>query len=481
MNAGRLEDLYSNALLGAANPQTLKDRAGKIGISLTLEQAKNFIRSHQTAQQFRAVNPKPFHVPIVAKPNQYACDLMFVQRGTEKVPILVVEDLTSRHGYARVMPNKTASTTATFFRQVLENIQQNGRTIESLEHDAGSEFKGAFRALLNERNIEDIVFPRGNASKTALGRLNVMIRTIRTMLLKATMNFGGDWREKLTDVMDFYNSVKSVATGFAPDDAKDEDTQNFIRAKERGKGAEARAKVDAFKEGQRVRVLQDYDVFRQHRVKAHFSAEVFTIAERTGYSFKLKNDKGEWVMAVSEVGDPQDYVRLWRAWELLPVGESVPPPKSQPSQELPVREQKKANITNRERRTLDVPVLENPADLPAHPKPVANVVERAIERDQLPERERKKSEKQEQLELKLKNKPAPKPKKERLVLPTQWFVDKVLDHRVKNGALEFRVQWKGVPAEYYKNKWFYPLDPTFRTGKVLDKKVGAYMKAHGLL
>ena len=197
MNAKRLEDLYSNALLGAANPKTLKDRAGKIGISLTLEQAKNFIRSHQTAQQFRAVNPKPFYVPIVAKPNQYACDLMFVQRGTEKVPILVVEDLTSRHGYARVMPNKTANTTATFFRQVLENIQQNGRKVESLEHDAGSEFKGAFRALLNERNIEDIVFPRGNASKTALGRLNVMIRTIRTMLLKATMNFGGDWREKL--------------------------------------------------------------------------------------------------------------------------------------------------------------------------------------------------------------------------------------------------------------------------------------------
>ena len=124
--------------------------------------------------------------------------------------------------------------------------------------------------------------------------------------------------------------------------------------------------------------------------------EVYTIAERTGYSFKLKNDKGEWVMAVSEVGDPQTYVRLWRAWELLPVGESVPPPKSQPSQELPVREQKKANITNRERRTLDVPVLENPADMPAHPQPVANVVERAIQRDQLPERERKKSEKQEQ-------------------------------------------------------------------------------------
>jgi hypothetical protein len=83
--------LYSNALLGAANPQTLKDRANKIGI--VLEQAKNFIRSHQTAQQFRSVNPVPFHVPIVAKPNQYACDLMFVQRGAEKVPILVVEDL----------------------------------------------------------------------------------------------------------------------------------------------------------------------------------------------------------------------------------------------------------------------------------------------------------------------------------------------------------------------------------------------------
>jgi len=64
----------------SAKPQTLKARAAKIGILLTLEQAKTFIRSHQTAQQFRAVNPRPFYVPIVAKPNQYACDLMFVQR-----------------------------------------------------------------------------------------------------------------------------------------------------------------------------------------------------------------------------------------------------------------------------------------------------------------------------------------------------------------------------------------------------------------
>jgi hypothetical protein len=104
------------------------------------------------------------------------------------------------------------------------------------------------------------------------------------------------------------------------------------------------------------------------------------------------------------------------------------------------------------------------------------VVERAIQRDALPERERKKSEKA--LELpKPKPKSAPKPK---LVLPTQWFVDKVLAHRVKNGQLEFRVQWKGVPADYYKNKWFFPLDPTFRTGNVLDKKVGAYMKANAL-
>jgi hypothetical protein len=281
--------------------------------------------------------------------------------------------------------------------------------------------------------------------------------------------------------MDFYHSVKSVSTGYAPNDAGDDDTQNYIRAIEFGKGMEARRKVNQFRVGQRVRVLQDYDVFRQHRVKAHFSPDVFVIAERTGYSFKLKNAAGEWVMAVSEEGDPQTYVRLWRAWELLRVGESsVPPAKTQSTQEVPIREQKKANITNRERRKLDVPVLENPADLPPHPQPVTNVGERAIEREALPERQRKKSERQAELEEQEQAKPAPKPKKQPLVLPNEWFVDKVLDHRIKKGQLQFRVQWAGVPTDYYKNAWFFPLDPTFRTGNLLDKKVGDYMAAHNL-
>jgi hypothetical protein len=496
-----LEDLYNTELLGAANPQTLKDRAAKIGISLTLEQAKNFIRSHQTAQQFRYVNPRPFHVPIVAKPNQYACDLMFVQRGTEKVPILVVEELTSRRGYARVMPNKTAPTTAATFRLVLGDIEKEGLKVESMEHDAGSEFKGAFRTLLNERNIEDIVFPRGNASKTALGKLNVMIRTIRTMLLKATMNFGGDWRTKLADVLNFYNSVKSVATGFAPKEV-DEDAKNYIRAKELGKGVAARSRVNAFKEGQQVRVLQDYDVFRQHRVKAHFSAELYTIEEREGYSFKLKNSRGEWVMAVSEEGDPQNYVRLWRAWELLPVDSAVKPPEQEPSQELPVREQRKANITNRERRALDVPVLENPADLPPHPQPVRNVAERALKRAELPEREREQTEAAKENERKRKeaeerraeralNPPAPRPApqplgQEKATDPEQWFVERVLSHRRRRGKLEFQIQWKGIPKDDVRRERWWALTPTFRSYDktsrtwVVDDAVGKYMAEHKL-
>ena len=496
-----LEDLYNTELLGAANPQTLKDRAAKIGISLTLEQAKNFIRSHQTAQQFRYVNPRPFHVPIVAKPNQYACDLMFVQRGTEKVPILVVEELTSRRGYARVMPNKTAPTTAATFRLVLGDIEKEGLKVESMEHDAGSEFKGAFRTLLNERNIEDIVFPRGNASKTALGKLNVMIRTIRTMLLKATMNFGGDWRTKLADVLNFYNSVKSVATGFAPKEV-DEDAKNYIRAKELGKGVAARSRVNAFKEGQQVRVLQDYDVFRQHRVKAHFSAELYTIEEREGYSFKLKNSRGEWAMAVSEEGDPQNYVRLWRAWELLPVDSAVKPPEQEPSQELPVREQRKANITNRERRALDVPVLENPADLPPHPQPVRNVAERALKRAELPEREREQTEAAKENERKRKeaeerraeralNPPAPRPApqplgQEKATDPEQWFVERVLSHRRRRGKLEFQIQWKGIPKDDVRRERWWALTPTFRSYDktsrtwVVDDAVGKYMAEHKL-
>jgi hypothetical protein len=494
-----LETLYNGKLLGAANPQTLKSRAEKIGIHITLEQARAFIRSHQTAQQFRYVNPRPFHVSIVGKPNQYACDLMFVQRGTEKVPILVVEELTSRLGYARVMPNKLASITLATFKLILNDIENDGGKVESLEHDAGSEFKGVFREFLVEKNIEDITFPRGNASKTALGKLNVMIRTIRTMLLKATMNFGGDWRQKLKDVMEFYNSVKSVATGFAPEDAKKEHTQNYIRMIEIGKGTAARKKVDAFKIGQKVRVLINYDVFRRHRVKPHFSKDIFTIAERQGYSFKLKNDKDEWVMADSEKGDPQNYIRLWRAWELLQVDKTIAPPVQEPIQELPIREQRRANITNRERRALDAPVLENPANLPQVPNPVENVVERAIENDDIGERARTQTEAAKQAEeeksakevrqalAKTREKrPRKKPEllgsnnKEKPTDPDEWFVDKVLAHRRRKNKLEFQIQWKGIPEDDERRFRWFPLSPTFKTRDTIDEVVGKYMRDNKL-
>lgn len=495
-----LETLYNGKLLGAANPQTLKDRAKKIGIHITLEQAKAFIRSHQTAQQFRYVNPRPFHVPIVAKPNQYACDLMFVQRGTEKVPILVVEELTSRLGYARVMPNKLSRTTTEKFQEILKDIEDDGGRVESLEHDAGSEFKQVFRKFLEDKKIEDITFPRGNASKTALGKLNVMIRTIRTMLLKATMNFGGDWRQKLSDVMEFYNSVKSVATGFAPEDAKQEHTQNYIRMIEIGKGVGARKKVNSFKEGEKVRVLIDYDVFRKHRVKPHFSKEIYTIAERTGYSFKLKNDKDEWVMADSEKGDPQNYIRLWRAWELLHVDKTIAPPVQEPIQELPVREQRRANITNRERRKLNAPVLENTADLPQVPNPVQNVAERAIANDAIGERTRTRTEAAKEAEeeksarevrqalAKTREKrPRKQPEvlgssnKEKPTDPDEWFVDKVLAHRRRKNKLEFQIQWKGIPVDDERRFRWFPLTPTFKTRDTLDEVVGKYMRDNKLL
>jgi hypothetical protein len=373
-----LTTIYYTDLKGVANAQTLYEVGRRTISGLTKQRVRAFLANQETVQRFHRLNPKPYQVPIVGKPHQYCADLMFLDRGTKLNPILVVLELTSRKGYVRVMPNKTAETTASAMREILAEISKDGQSITSLEHDSGSEFRGAFLALLRQRRIEDIRYPRGNASKTALGKLNVFVRTFRRMMEMATATQGGDWRAYVPDVMRIYNETRSTATGFTPNEIKDDNHANYIRAKELAKAPAPTEKVNSYEVGSTVRKLIETDVFHK-RTKPKFSKEVYTIASRTGYSFTLKDMSGNDVLETNEKGEEKfrPAIRLFRAWELLPVDvdrvQQVPTAVQQPTQRLTEREGRIARAVNKERRQIDAPTIEQEV-------PTENVYEQPAER-----------------------------------------------------------------------------------------------------
>jgi hypothetical protein len=84
----------------------------------------DFIKDQATAQQFRRINPRPLFIPILGKEWQYQADLMFFDRGSQKIPILVMIELTSRKAYGHIMSNKKAYTTAESLNCILSSIEK---------------------------------------------------------------------------------------------------------------------------------------------------------------------------------------------------------------------------------------------------------------------------------------------------------------------------------------------------------------------
>jgi hypothetical protein len=470
-----LSAVFYNDLHGVANAQTLWERARPTLPTLTKTAVRDFMANQATTQRFRRLNPKPYHVPIIGKPHQYSADLMFLDRGTKLNPILVLIELTSRKAYGRVMPNKTAQTTASAMRELLAEIDADGQTITSLEHDSGSEFRGAFLTLLNEKNIEDIRFPRGNASKTAMGKLNVFVRTLRRMLEVATATKGGDWRTYFADVLAVYNDTRSTATRFTPNEVKNDNDANYIRARERGHNPSATDKVDAYHVGDVVRKLIETDIFRK-RTKPKFSAELYTIASRTGYSFTLVDDDNNPVLETNLKGEEKlrPAVRLFRAWELLPVKrgtlQDVPEGVRQPTQRLTETEGRIARAVNKERRQLDAPTIEQEV-------PTPNVYAQPVER---PTRTRRAPALPVEEEARPKPKPKPKPKRKQV----EATIAEVRGHRRVRGKLQFRVKWAHLDEEANKPYEWVDYDnfvfPQPDGSIVLNKLVGDYMTEHHL-
>jgi len=225
-------------------------------------------------------------------------------------PVLVVVEITSRKGYFRSMPDKTAKETAKAMASIIEEIYDANQRIKVIEHDSGSEFIGQeFKRVLMDHDIDSKQYPRAENSKTALSkveRLNGTIRGWWNRYFRGRMSPA----EAIPLIQEKYNATKHRTTGQEPQHITTKREYAKVRLEDELRGTDARNNItNNFQVGLQVRLKAPRDVFAKGS-EAKWSKGLYTITEQEGYNFKVDNEP-----------------KLYRAWELLPVGEVQKAPK----------------------------------------------------------------------------------------------------------------------------------------------------------
>ena len=313
-----LRKLYYGQLKGFGNAKDLWKLANT-KFKITQKQVKEFLDKQENQQRYKkSAGFGDLFVPVTADNYTYQCDLMFLtpEKGDYKKrnyvldPVLVVVEITSRKGYFRSMPDKTTKETAKAMASIIEEIYDANQKINVIEHDSGSEFIGQeFKRVLIDHDIDSKQYPRAENSKTALSkveRLNGTIRGWWNRYFRGRMSPA----EAIPLIQEKYNATKHRTTGQQPQHVTTKKEYAKVRLEDELRGTDARNNItNNFRVGLQVRLKVPRDVFAKGS-EAKWSKGLHTITEQEGYNFKVDNEP-----------------KLYRAWELLPVGEVQKAPK----------------------------------------------------------------------------------------------------------------------------------------------------------
>lgn len=422
-----LRSLFYKTLNGVATAPELKAKASEKGLNYTLQQVKDFLAKQESNQRFRKQDKRQLFTPITAEPYTYQCDLMFLTQErtstaiVRKDPVLVVVEISSRKGYFRAMPDKSASTTAKAMDSIINAICEANQKINVLEHDMGSEFIGKeFLHILEEHDIQDKPYPAQNNSKTAMAKVERLNGTIRRW-----WNVG--FRGRLTPAEAIplieakYNSTPHRSTGKKPNDITHRDQYTEARINDVLKGAPATQRIDkAYPVGTKVRLRSQTDVFKKKSEPA-WSSTVHIVEEKKGANFKVS-------------GQDTDL----RAWEMLPVKKVQTAPKKKKKTPEPT-----AEAVEPEKEPVKEPEPEPRKKRVIPPKPAPEA-------------------------------PTPKPKRQ----PKVYTIDfPIRNHIWKGDKLDIKVKYSHLSEEQNKKYEWQPATILF-TDTAINENLVSYLKQH---
>jgi hypothetical protein len=195
--------------------------------------------------------------------------------------ILIAIDIFTRQGFATTLKTKRANDVRDGFKIILDQIKYK---IERIDTDDGGEFKGAFKKLIESKDINQVVYPAVN-DHFPLGVVNSFSKNVKNMLYKTMVdNNNTKWLEHLEPLIDSYNNrPHSGLKGVKPNEALDHHEKILRLNFDKQDGIE-----NNFKSGDIVRVRNKKGPF----VKGYlpkWSNETFNIARIIGVNAILNS------------------------------------------------------------------------------------------------------------------------------------------------------------------------------------------------
>ena len=283
-----LGKLYYDRKEGLKSAYKLYKQAKDNDIDVKINDVKLFLNS-QPLNQIITSQRNKHYIPIIGKPNNYQCDLMFMDdyKGFNKgiIGLFNFVDTISRKGYSYPIKDKTQKTIIEIMKKFISR-----NTVEVLFTDKGSEFIAkTFKKLLVDNNIEHIIAQKADHNKMSLiERYNKSIRSlINNYMIAYNTN---KYIDALDDLVYNYNNTVNETTKYKPDDVKDDEKVEIVVNRYK----KAYPNILKFKEhkiGDKVRLLEPKAIFDKGGVM--WSRELYTITGIDGFTFKVSDQNGK--------------------------------------------------------------------------------------------------------------------------------------------------------------------------------------------
>jgi len=363
MDTLKLHDIYYSPLTGYHKP-TLYSEGKKLGF--TKKQIDEFLNQQEITQIFTPKKKK--FTKIVGHTNaDYQMDVMFLEQYRRQnkgfIGLVTFIEITSRKVYAIPIKNKNQETINEAFDVFYKGVHA---TVNNITTDNEASFKNAIKRY---PEITHWLTDPGDKHKT--GKIERFNRTIREMINKyMKINKTANWIDVIPDLIKNYNNRVHSATGQSPNSFKKKDYER-VQSQEQFLSSEAIDEINSFNIGDQVRLLKQKDKFEKG--SDEFTSGVYTIIDKHGLSFKLRNPKGETVKrnvknweikkvtgtqapkkqntSFSEINKANKFVRKQRAEDLVAdvnkdTGEIQLPKRLQPQVETKLRKRKPNNQLN---------------------------------------------------------------------------------------------------------------------------------------
>ena len=185
-----------------------------------------FAETHRQrrARAARALTAPPPRGSVVARDidDRWMADIadLSAQPSDEYKYVLCVLNVFSRRLYARALKVRDAETTTHAFEDILR--EAGGSPPRELDTDAGQEFAGPFREMLDEHHIWHSI--KDPQSKNTLAPLDRVIGTLKRAMFRNVVHEGNpNWQERLKETVAGINDTPQRSIGNrAPEDVKDD-------------------------------------------------------------------------------------------------------------------------------------------------------------------------------------------------------------------------------------------------------------------